>query len=63
MSFHDAPTPEDLPPSHLGEPVIEDEPEPERDEDPPDYDYVRHEDTASYRESLRDAGRGHLVRW
>ena len=32
-------------------------PEPE-----PDYDFVRYEDSQSYRDSMTDAGRGHLLR-
>ena len=27
----------------------------------PDYDYVRYEDSPSYRQSMTDAGRGHLL--
>lgn len=62
--FLDSLHPDDVPPHCQGEPVIDEEPEPEEPSEPqPDYDYVKHEDTASYRDSLRDAGRGHLVRW
>jgi hypothetical protein len=63
MSFHDAATPEDLPPSHQGD-LIVDEPEDDRepDEPQPDYDSVKFEDTATYRDQMKDAGRGHLVR-
>lgn len=60
--FYESLHPEDLPPSHQGEPIIEDEPEPEREPEP-DYDFVKFEDTATYRDQMRDAGRGHLVRW
>jgi hypothetical protein len=63
MSFHDAATPEDLPPSHQGE-WEPDEPDPVVDREPrPDYDYVPFEQTRAYRDQLIDAGRGHLVRW
>lgn len=34
---------------------------PEREEEP-DYDHVPHEESQSYRESMIDAGRGHLLR-
>lgn len=68
MSFHDSATPEDLPPSHRGDlwPVADegedldstDEPSEPADEPEPE----RYEETARYRESVIDAGRGHLVR-
>lgn len=51
---------QDLP--NRGELIEDDEPEPDREPEP-DYDYVKHEDTASYRDQMKDAGRGHLVRW
>lgn len=41
MSFHDAATPEDLPPSHLGDPS-DDEPEPEPTEPEPDDEQPTH---------------------
>ena len=60
MAFHDAATPEDLPLSHQGELDVD---EPEDDREPePDYDSVKFEDTANYRDQMNDAGRGHLVR-
>ena len=52
----------DLPPSP-GEPVIVDEPE-DADRDPDEGDpepTSRFEDSATYRDQLKDAGRGHLV--
>lgn len=58
-AFHDAATPEDLPPSHQGEPV---EDEPDDDEPADDDDTGRYDESASYRDSMIDAGRGHLVR-
>ena len=65
MAFHDAATPEDVPPSHQGD-LIVDEPEDadrEPDEPKPDDDYTPFEQTRAYRDQLIDAGRGHLVRW
>jgi hypothetical protein len=61
--FHEAQTEADLPPSHQGD-LIVDEPEDDRepDEPQPDYDSVKFEDTATYRDQMKDAGRGHLVR-
>ena len=38
-----------------------DEPEVEREPEP-DYNYTPYEESASYRESMIDAGRGHLLR-
>ena len=61
MAFHDAATPEDVPPSHQGD-LIVDEPEDDREPEP-DYDYTPFEQTRAYRDQLIDAGRGHLVRW
>jgi hypothetical protein len=61
MSFHDAATPEDLPPSHQGD-LIVDEPEDEREPDEDPEPTTRFEDTATYRDQMKDAGRGHLVR-
>lgn len=36
--------------------------EPEEDNREPDYNHAPFEESQSYRESLRDAGRGHLLR-
>lgn len=58
--------PDDLPIHCQGEPIV-DEPEPDEpvDENAEPRDEVdtgRFEDSASYRDGLIDAGRGHLVR-
>ena len=50
---------QDLPPR--GELDV-DEPEEEEEHEPePDYDYVKQENTATYRDQMKDAGRGHLL--
>jgi hypothetical protein len=45
------------------EPDEDEEPtEPKEDDREPDYNHTPFEESQSYRESMRDAGRGHLLR-
>jgi len=54
--FHEAQTPEDLPPEMDGEPIEDDGATEDSGTDD-----SRFEDSAKYRDDLIDAGRGHLV--
>jgi hypothetical protein len=59
--FYESLHPDDVPNSHQGD-LIVDEPEDEREPDEDPEPTTRFEDTATYRDQMKDAGRGHLVR-